>query len=146
MHLPKTMAGLAVLILVGAAAVACGGDGDGNDNGDQDEPTPPDSKVAATLTEWAIEYAAHPPEGAVGTVEFTVRNDGDVVHAFAIHQGGSLVGDSIDRGEPVGRTGNIGPGETVTLQRFLEPGDYWLVCPIPGHTALGMAAQLAVGS
>ena len=145
MHLPKTMAGLAVLILVGAVAVACGGygDGGGNGNGDQDEPAPPDFEVAVSLTEWAV--AAASSVGS-GEVRFDVANDGGTVHQLAVYRGGSLSGDSIDGGTLVARTGNIQAGGTDALQASLEPDNYWLVCPIPGHTASGMAAQLTVGS
>lgn len=144
MYLPKTMAGLAVLILVGMVAVACGGDGNGggNGNGDQSEvPSPPVSEVAVSLAEWSVTAAA---SVGSGEVRFDVRNDGEAVHAFAIYQGGVLDGDAIDGGTLLAQTKNVPARETATLQASLEPGGYWLVCPIPGHTALGMSAQLVV--
>ena len=145
MHLPKTMAGLAVLILVGATAVACGGNGggDGNGNGDSGEPVPPDFVVPVALGEWTV--AAEASVGS-GEVRFDVSNEGGTVHQLAVYRGGSLAGDAIDGGTLVARTRNVQAGGTDALQAFLEPGDYWLVCPITGHTAAGMSAQLTVGS
>lgn len=144
MHSPKRLVGLAVLMLSGLTMVACP-----TPTPTPTEPGPPppsDSKAAVTLTEWAVKYALQEPGGAFGTVEFTVRNDGDAVHAFAIYRGGSLAGDSIEVGELLARTKNIQAGEMATLSETLEPGDYWLVCPITSHTELGMNAQLTVGT
>ncbi len=147
MHPPKVIAGLAVLVLVGLAAVACGGDGDGNGNGggdgDQNDGRAPDVEVAVALSEWAV--AAEASVGS-GEVRFDVTNDGATVHQLAVYRSGSLEGDSIDGGTLVARTGNIQAGGTDALQASLEPGDYWLVCPIPGHTASGMSTPLTVGS
>ena len=145
MYPPKTMAVLVVLILVGAVAVACGsyGGGDGNGKGDQDEPTPPDFEVPVSLSEWAV--TADASVGS-GEVRFEVTNGGGAVHQLAVYRGGSLEGDAIDGGTLVARTGNIQVGGTDALQASLEPGDYWLVCPITGHTAAGMNAELTVGT
>ncbi len=128
MRSPKRLAGLLVLILAAITAVAT-------------TPPPPSPLVPVSLTEWSVT--------ALGTVEsgevrFDVQNDGGAVHQLAIYRGGSLRGDSIDGGTLIARTGNIRPGETETLQTSLEPGDYWLVCPITGHTVAGMSAQLSV--
>lgn len=108
-------------------------------------PPPPDG-IALVLTKRSITAEEGESLKALpsGDVRFDVRNDGKTVHAFAIYRGGDLDGDSIAGGTLVAQTKNIRAGETVTLQESLEPGDYWLVCPIPGHTALGMNAQLTV--
>lgn len=141
MHPLKTIAGLAILSLVGAAAVACGGYGGGN--GDQGGPTPPpDFTVAVSLDEWTVAAAS---SAGSGEVRFDVTNEGGATHQFAIYRGGSLSGDSIDGGTLIARTGNIQARRSFALQASLEPGDYWLVCPIRGHTASGMSTQLTVG-
>ena len=103
--------------------------------------SPPDFEVPVSLAEWAV--TTDPSVGS-GEVRFDVTNDGGTVHQLAIYRGGSLAGDSIIGGTLVARTGNIQAGGTDALQAALEPGDYWLVCPIPGHTAVGMNAQLTV--
>ena len=136
MHSPKRSAGLVVLVLAAMTALACNGTPTPTPT-----PPPPDFEVAVALSEWAVAAAA-----AVGSgeVRFDVTNGGGIVHQLAIYRGGSLSGDSIDGGTLVARTTNIQVGGTDTLQESLEAGDYWLVCPIPGHTAFGMSAQLTV--
>ncbi len=132
----KVMVGLLALLLV---AGACNGDGE--------TPEPPvvapDFEVPVSLSEWAV--TADASVGS-GEVRFEVTNGGGAVHQLAVYRGGSLEGDAIDGGTLVARTGNIGAGGADALQASLEPGDYWLVCPIAGHTAAGMNAELTVGS
>ena len=132
----KVMVGLLALLLV---AGAC--------NGDDETPEPPvaeiDFETPVSLSEWAVTADASVGNGEV---RFDVTNDGGTVHQLAVYRGGSLEGDAIDGGTLVARTGNIQAGGTDALQASLEPGDYWLVCPITGHTAAGMSAQLTVGS
>ena len=132
----KVMVGLLALLLV---AGAC--------NGDDETPEPPvvapDFEVPVSLSEWAV--TADASVGS-GEVRFDVTNDGGTVHQLAIYQGGSLEGDSIVGGTLVARTGNLQTGGTDALQAALGPGDYWLVCPISGHTVAGMNAPLTVGS
>ena len=108
-------------------------------------PPPPDG-IAVVLTEWSITgeegKSLKPLPG--GEARFDVRNDGGTVHALAIYRGGDPLGDTIDGGTLLAQTKNIQAGETARLQELLEPGYYWLVCPITGHTAAGMSAQLTV--
>ena len=85
-------------------------------------------------TEWSVTARATVESGEV---RFDVRNDGGGVHQFAIDKGGDLDGDTIDGGTLLAQTKNVQAGETATLLASLDPGDYWLVWPIPGHTALG---------
>lgn len=140
MHSPKRSAALAVLVLAAMTAVACPGD---DPTPTPTEPPTPPTPVPVTLNEWSV--AAPSPVGS-GEVRFDVTNDGGAVHQLAVYRGGSLSGDSIDGGTLIARTGNIQAGGTDALQASLEPGSYWLVCPIPGHTASGMSVQLTVGS
>ncbi len=104
-------------------------------------PTPTPTAGLVTLTEWSV--TAQAVVGS-GDVRFDVWNDGGTVHQLAVYRGGSLSGDAIVGGTLVARTGNILAGGTDVLPAILGPGAYWLVCPIPGHTALGMSAQLVV--
>ena len=129
----KVVVGLLALLLV---AGACNG------TPPPTEPTPrPDFEVPVSLAEWAV--TAEASVGS-GEVRFDVTNDGGTVHQLAIYRGGTLSGDSIEGGTLVAGTGNIRAGGTDALQEPLDPGDYWLVCPITGHTAAGMSAQLTV--
>ena len=134
----KVMAGLLVLLLV---VGACGGDAETTTTEEPD--APPDFEVAVALSEWAV--GAEASVGS-GEVRFDVSNGGGTIHQLAVYRGGSLNGDSIDGGTLVARTRNIQAGGSDALQASLEPGSYWLVCPIAGHTVAGMSTQLTVGS
>jgi uncharacterized cupredoxin-like copper-binding protein len=41
-------------------------------------------------------------------------------------------------------TDDFGPGDSRTITMVLPPGQYQLVCPIPGHEQQGMTATLTV--
>jgi uncharacterized cupredoxin-like copper-binding protein len=41
-------------------------------------------------------------------------------------------------------TDDFGPGDSRTINMVLPPGEYELVCPIPGHQQQGMSATLTV--
>ena len=131
----KVMVGLLALLLV---AGACNGDSE-----DPKPPGPPPPEVPVSLAEWTV--AVEAPVGS-GEVRFAVRNDGGTVHQLAVYRGGSLAGDAIEGGTLIARTRNIEAGGTLALEAPLEPGQYWLVCPIAGHTASGMSAELTVGT
>ena len=136
---PKRSAALVVLVLAAMTAVACPPDPTPTPT----QPTTPPTPVPVTLNEWSV---AAPATVESGNMRFDVRNDGEAVHQFAIYEGGDLDGDAIAGGTLLAQTRTVQAGETATLQASLEPGAYWLVCPIPGHTASGMSAQLTVGS
>ena len=137
----KVMAGLLALLLV---AGACGYGETTTTTTTTEEPTvTPDFEVAVALSEWAVGAEASVGRGEV---RFNVTNGGGTVHQLAVYRGGSLSGDSIDGGELIGRTGNIRADGTDALQVSLDPGSYWLVCPISGHTAAGLSTEITVGS
>lgn len=71
-----------------------------------------------------------------GTYTFDVHNAGKIPHDLVI-SGGHVSGQD--------RTPTIAPGKDATLKVTLGPGRYTLYCSIPGHRALGMQAELAVG-
>lgn len=64
-------------------------------------------------------------------VRVRVRNEGRVVHDFTVPEAGVS-------------SGRLAPGESgvaeFTLQR---PGEYRLVCTVPGHEALGMKGVIS---
>lgn len=87
--------------------------------------------VQVTLTEFHI--AVDPSTIKAGTVRFTVKNQGTVVHAFEVK------GNGIDQ-----KSSNLNPGESETMTVDLTPGTYDTWCPIDNHKNLGMFAQLTV--
>jgi len=104
--------------------------------------------VVATLTDDSISLdSATVPSGGVS---FEITNEGEAVHEFEIFTGraedltvennvavtGSL--DLIDEAE------DIVPGVTLTLDVTLRPGQYVIICNLPGHVTNGMVAELTV--
>jgi phosphohistidine phosphatase SixA/plastocyanin len=91
------------------------------------------SAVSVRLSEWKLE----PSRLTVptGEVEFTVTNNGTMLHAFEV-EGQGLEKDL----EP------IKVGATSTLRLTLPPGTYELYCPIGdgAHKGMGMIAHLEV--
>ena len=95
---------------------------------------------AVRLSEWVItcEIATESP------ARFEAQNVGSVDHQLAIWKGGAVEGDNVVGGDLVGQTDIIQAGQSATLEVTLEPGDYILVCPVPGHTGFGMHASFSV--
>ncbi len=117
---------LAVIALVFASVAAFVGDDDdgGGTAGGGAGP------VTVSLSEFAIDPAAITvPAGG----ELTVTNDGAVAHNL------SITGADI-------ATADLGAGESETLDlSALEPGDYDVLCTIPGHADSGMKGTLTIG-
>jgi FtsP/CotA-like multicopper oxidase with cupredoxin domain len=116
------LAVLALVITVGVALV--GDDGDGGGAGTGAAP------VAVSLTEFAITPAelSVPAGGSL-----TVTNDGTAAHNFSI-SGTDIATADLE----------AGASETLDLSS-LEPGDYDVLCTIPGHADSGMKGTLTVG-
>jgi FtsP/CotA-like multicopper oxidase with cupredoxin domain len=118
---------LAILALVFATVALTlrdGGDGGGNGVTAGDA-------VSVALSEFAIEPAAlEVPQGG----SLAVTNTGSADHDLTV-RGTDLT------------TGTLGAGETTTLDvSALAPGEYELLCSIPGHEEAGMTATLTVGA
>jgi FtsP/CotA-like multicopper oxidase with cupredoxin domain/plastocyanin len=87
--------------------------------------------VAVTLSEFEIAPAMI-DVAAGGTL--AVTNKGSAPHNLSV-KGQQLT------------TGNIDPGGSATLDlASLAPGDYTVICSIPGHEAAGMTATLMIGA
>jgi YVTN family beta-propeller protein len=90
-----------------------------------------DRDVNISLTEWKLEPSrARVP---AGRIHFLSEDTGATQHALRI------VGQGMDVS-----TDSFGPGESRSITMVLPPGDYQLVCPIPGHEKQGMSARLKV--
>jgi uncharacterized cupredoxin-like copper-binding protein len=106
--------------------------------------------VHVTLTEFAITPGAL--TAAAGEVTFTIHNAGAVEHEFIIIRT-DLAADALpSSGSAVDEEGldvideveDMAPGDTATLTVNLEPGNYVVICNLPGHYAQGMRATLQV--
>ena len=70
-----------------------------------------------------------------GVYNIDVTNDGTVPHALVIERDGVKAG-----------SGEIAPGRTVDFKVNLSaPGVYHVYCPIDGHRAKGVKAQITMG-
>lgn len=85
-----------------------------------------------------------------GPLSIAVRNDGTSVHEIEVFAGSETdlpVSNSI--ADTTGLTlvdevEDILPGSTLTLDLDLEPGEYVVICNLPGHYEMGMVTKLTV--
>jgi manganese oxidase len=98
------------------------------DSGDTDSAAGGETSVA--LSEFALTPAAvSVPAGA----SLKVTNNGTVAHNLSI-EGTDL------------KTADLAGGESETLDlSSLEPGEYQIICTIPGHSDAGMTGTLTIG-
>jgi len=131
----KKLIWLAFMVVAASLLVGCGGS------------KGPSTSIDVTLTEFSFtpdEFTV--PAGQEITVHTT--NNGAVIHDFAIMKLGTTVGTDFDEEDQ----GNIywkiqtpiGQEATGTFTAPEEPGDYQVVCGVPGHYISGMLATLHV--
>ncbi len=98
------------------------------------------------FTEWSItgEGGELLKTLPTGEAVIEVHNDGEMIHQLAIWLGGKVVGDHVQGGTLVAETGHIKPGGVASLTVNLEPGNYIVVCPIPGHLTRGMHIDVPI--
>ena len=86
------------------------------------------------------------PAGAEVTVNFT--NHSPVVHGFAILKQGEHVTPPFQTADKEKILWELAaqPGKTnsATFKAPTEPGEYDIICKVPGHLELGMKATLVV--
>jgi YVTN family beta-propeller protein len=90
-----------------------------------------DRDVNISLSEWQLQPSR--TRVPAGKIRFLSENTGATPHAFRI------AGQGIDVS-----TDDFGPGDSRTINMVLPPGQYQLICPIPGHEQQGMLATLTV--
>lgn len=132
---------LAVLALAPLAACARGGGGGGGG-------------IAVKLAEWSV--TLEETSAPAGEVTFDISNEGANVHEFVIFRtdlaahdlpvkpGESVVDEEGEGLALVDEVEDIAPGSSATLTVDLEPGNYVLLCNIPGHFEQGMHATFTV--
>ncbi len=125
------------------ALTACGGGGGGGG-------------IGVKLAEWSITPDA--TSAPAGQVTFDITNEGTKVHEFVVfktdlpahelptteEEGSTVVDEEGEGVELVDEVEDIAPGASATLTVELEPGNYVLLCNIPGHFAEGMHATFTV--
>ena len=145
----------AALLAVGLVAlIACGGSPDGSDEAPDDVSEGGSSTVHVALNEWSISPAHGSGfEAGKGDAVLEIHNEGAAPHDLkiiktdlppdALPTSNGIV-DLEAAGEVVAGTDTLSGGEIVVEEAHLEPGNYVLVCSIPGHYQAGMTAALAV--
>lgn len=126
----------ALLVVLVLALTGCGGGGNAASN-----------KINVTMTDFHFTPNAFSIK-AGQEISFSGRNNGAVTHDFIIMKLGADVGDSFDKeDEPnVFWKTEIPAGQTAaaTFTAPTDPGDYQVLCGIPGHYQAGMIATLTV--
>jgi len=126
---------LFVLLILALALAACGGGGGAS------------TTINVTMTDFHFEPSTFTvPAGQQITVNAT--NNGAVMHTFVIMKYGTDVGTEFgpeDQGNVYFQL-QVQPGEknTQTFTAPTNPGDYQVVCDVPGHFVAGMVAKLTV--
>lgn len=126
------------LCLMAFATTACSTDADSSSK----------ATIRATLNDSAVELNRSSVPS--GTISIDVTNKGSVVHEIEV-----FAGDEIDlpvsRGvaetsslDLVDEVEDIVPGTSVTLTLDLAPGEYVILCNLPGHYEMGMVARLTI--
>ena len=154
----KSRSLVAIVILVAPVAVGCGGD----DNGDGGQTATPSATATQTttaqpaashaLTIRMTEYAFDPDDAVAkaGKVTITAPNDGKVVHELVLLKTDAdpanlpKNGDEVDESTSVGEIADVEPGSTKKATFKLAPGEYAMVCALPGHYEGGMYGSLTV--
>ena len=131
----KKYLALAVIVFgLSIALAACGGGG-------------PTTNLSVDMMEFTFTPAGFTvPAGQEITLELT--NNGAVVHDFIIMNLGADVGQSFEGDDEQNMywKAEQGPGtsSTYTFTAPSQPGEYQVVCGIPGHYLAGMVAKLVV--
>jgi uncharacterized cupredoxin-like copper-binding protein len=154
----KSLSLVAIVMLVAPVAVGCGGD----DNGDGRQAATPSATATQTttaqpagshaLTIRMTEFAFDPDDAVAkaGKVTITAPNDGKVVHELVLLKTDAdpanlpKKGDEVDESTSVGEIADVEPGSTKKATFKLMPGEYAMVCALPGHYEGGMYGSLTV--
>lgn len=127
---------LFILMVISLGLAACGGNVSG-----------PTTTIDVTLSDFQFQPSAFTvPAGQ--EITLNAANSGGVVHSFVIMQQGQSAGTEFNAEDQpnVYWTVEVQPGGTTntTFMAPSEPGDYEVVCHIPGHLQAGMVGKMTV--
>jgi hypothetical protein len=152
-RLPRLVGALAVALTLALGAGACGGD-------DDEETTEASAqKVTVTTGDTADGYTWDvSPTPTAETTAVTLQNESEEQHAlifarlgkgYTVDEAYELEGEKGSATEVI-RTTGARPGKSATAEvtEPLDPGDYFLLCPVVGkdgpHYKLGQLDQFAI--
>jgi uncharacterized cupredoxin-like copper-binding protein len=126
---------LVVVVLLGAALNACGAvDSGAPASGGFTDETLANTVAVNADPKGTLHWERSAYEGTAGDVTFVVQNGSGLAHNFGIEGNGV---------KAVSKT--IGAKKTVNLTlKGLAPGEYTIVCTLPGHREAGMVARLTL--
>ena len=141
----RTFILLCLLALAIPVVIAgCGSDDNGDNNSGSSNGGSSSSKKSAPSTSGAsavklsateFKFAPSNPSVKKGTVSFTIKNDGQTVHALEVEGPGEE-----------SKTGDVQPGQSKTIKVNLsKDGKYEFYCPIDSHKQQGMKGEVTVG-
>jgi uncharacterized cupredoxin-like copper-binding protein len=81
-----------------------------------------------------------------GKVTFAVKNDGQMPHWFGIVKAPAQLKSGMLVSKPLAQSSQLGTGQSATVTANLTPGNYELVCLMPGHYAAGQHEAFTVTS
>jgi uncharacterized cupredoxin-like copper-binding protein len=107
----------------------------------------PSTKIDVTMTDFQFQPTAFTvPAGQ--EITLSAKNNGGVVHSFVIMNKGQSAGTEFtDADQPnVYWQVEIQPGGSsdITFTAPTDPGEYEVVCHVPGHLQAGMVGKLSV--
>lgn len=141
MRLTRILPLLLVIGLVGVAA-GCGGDDDDEEAAAPEMEAPEmEEEPAGGLTVEMKEFEFIPNDVTIEEGEtITADNTGDIVHNFTIEEGT----DASEPSKELAASPDVDAGDSAEFTPDLKPGEYALVCTIPGHRESGMIGTFTV--
>ena len=133
----RLLALLAIMATFGLAA-GCGDDDDDEDTAATEATTTEEAAGGGGAVEISMtEYAFDPADATVSQGEaITATNDGQLPHNYTIvgvPEEAGLTTNNLEPGQQ-GATGGVGA----------KPGEYDVICTIPGHAEQGMKGTLTI--
>ena len=112
-----------------------------------DNSSKPSTKIDVTMTDFQFQPTAF-TVSAGQEITLSAKDNGGVVHSFVIMQKGQSAGTEFtDEDQPnVYWQVEIQPGGSIntTFTAPADPGEYEVVCHVPGHLQAGMVGKLSV--
>jgi plastocyanin len=135
MRVIRILAVVAIAATFGLAA-GCGGDDDDDEEAAAPAETATEEAPAGggAATEVSMtEYAFDPADATVSQGDtITATNDGEIPHNYTIEADGEEGTEDVD------------PGSSGELTVNVDPGEYEVICTIPGHAEQGMTGTITV--
>lgn len=112
------------------------------------------TSLAASEAEWSV--AVSPESTASGEITIDVKNGGTMTHEFVIfktdlapdalplNEDGSAVDEEGKGVTHIAEVEDVEAGMTKPLTVSLEPGNYVVICNLPGHYSQGMHGALTI--